>query len=395
MKTSALVLIDDSVCFTWLRDALNERLELVQISGNDDAALRQRIADETSAAMLFLQFDGGQQEQRTALTEWIAEVRPDLPVIALALGEQPDLMLAAMRAGARDFVVPDRDAELLSAVEKALRRKASVARASKGRGGIYTVTGAQPIDGIPFLAMHLALAIREQLPRDERVLLIDCSFPAGAAQVFLNIEQSYDLANAAKHVYRCDQTLIDTAFAQHDSGLYVLALDDKLVGPCSIDPGEMRELLDHLSGFFAAIVVAVDSAAGAELVAATLSVTKQSLLLTDQSILKSRQNKQFVAALRQADAPVENMGLVVDNYKRRLGLEPEKLASILEIAFLDTIEGSGVERIQAMNTGSPMFSVAPRDRYCDDVRRLASRLTGKAAATAPAESKGLLNRLLS
>jgi pilus assembly protein CpaE len=258
------------------------------------------------------------------------------------------------------------------------------------------VLGGHPNPGLAFLAVHLALAAHETRTRarSESVLLLDLALPAGAAPVFLNLHQEYSALNAIQDAYRCDQTLVETAFGRHGSGLYVLGLPELHLGAPAIDAAELAALLDLLRGLFTVTVVAADATLGLAALQATVERASHSLLLSDQSILNSRFNQNLLRSLRQAGCTLEHLGLVVERYHRKLGLEPDKLASLLQVPLLATLGGDGLTRIQAMNAGEPLFRFAPRDDYVHGVRGLLQQLlVGRARAEGEGR-RGVLGRLL-
>ncbi|HVT35965.1 MAG TPA: hypothetical protein VHE37_10285, partial [Nevskiaceae bacterium] len=304
----------------------------------------------------------------------------------------PDVVLAAMRAGARDFFVLRKDeANVAASLGRLLRRTAQAAQSGRGapRGKLFTVLSGHPHEGIAFLAEHLSLACAEALPRSERVLLLDAATPAGAAAIFLNIAQSYSVLDAVNDVYRCDQTLVDTAFPKHSSGLYLLSLPEDFVGRPQVNTDEFLKLLQVLRGLFAVIVVALDGHVAMAAIKGVVAQADRSMLMTDQSIIKSRHSKYLLRALRLEDCPLDRMALVVDNYRRRLGLEPQNLAELLDLPLLGTLSTDAAARIQAMNSGEPLFTVAPKDVYCGDIRRLAAALLAGQARVEEAPKSAL------
>ena len=122
-----------------------------------------------------------------------------------------------------------------------------------------------------------------------------------------------------------------------------------------------------------------------------LSQSTRSLLVTDQSILRSRHNKHLLKALRLEDVPLDRTGMVVDCYRKRVGLEPDNLSELLNLPVFATLGGQHIQQIHAMNAGESMFTVSPRDGFCADVRELAASLV-KGQALRQAEP-GLLSRL--
>ncbi|MBV8062510.1 MAG: hypothetical protein JOY51_02895, partial [Nevskia sp.] len=116
------------------------------------------------------------------------------------------------------------------------------------------------------------------------------------------------------------------------------------------------------------------------------------LLLSDQSILRSRHNKHLLRALRLEGCALDRAGLVVDDYRRRLGLEPKNLAELFELPLFATLQSEPSSRLVSMNSGEPLYTLARKDPYGLGVKKMAAALAAgqPLAASAP---QGFLDRL--
>ena len=397
MKTQAVVVADDPVYVRWLQNAAGQSTDFSLLRPLDADDLIERIQMLGRVDIVFFQFDAANVETRVAMVERLMDRMPEVPAAGLGAAENsPDIVLAAMRAGARDFFVLRRDeANVAALMAKLLRRTTTVAKTQQKQGKLFSVLSANALPETAFVAGHLALALAKQIPASERVLLVDVAMPAGAGTIFLNINQSYSILDAVNDVYRADQTLVETAFSRHASGIYVLSLPEDLVGRPQINLDEFTKLLQVMRGLFGCVVVALDGLQPLDGLRAVVSQSDRTLLLSNQSIIMSRHNKYLLRALRLEDTPLDRTALVVDQYQKRLGLEPENLAELLDIPLAGTLASSGNARIQAMNAGEPLFTVAPKDAFCEDVRLLAQALLSGGAAAAPARAGGLLGKLFS
>ncbi|HEX4871532.1 MAG TPA: hypothetical protein VFV27_04395 [Nevskiaceae bacterium] len=395
MKTQALVVADDPVYANWLQNAV-QGLEVSLLRPLDVEDLVSQVQAAGRVDLVGFQFSRGETARQSQWLERLSERLPELPVVGLGESGDTELMLSAMRAGARDFFVLQRDdANVAALMGKLLRRSAAVSVASSRRQGkLFTLFSGHPYDGIAFLGEHLALALAERAASAERTLLIDLASPPGAAHVFLNLNAGYSLLDAVNDVARCDQTLVDTAFPRHPSGLYVIGLPEDLLGRPLLDPDELLKLVSILRGLFAQVVVTADGHLPIELLRGLVGQSERCLLLSDQSILKSRHNKHLLRALRLDDTPLDHAGLVVDNYRRQLGLEPENLAELLDLPLVATLATQSTHRIQSMNAGEPLFTLAPKDPFCTDCRRLAEALLSGERQPAIRSEGGWLAKLL-
>lgn len=394
MKLQAVVVADDPAYLSWLQ-SVADGFDFTQAHPLNADDLIERIKMLGRVDIVFFQFETANVLERTDMVERLHERMPDVSLAGLAADSNSEVMLAAMRAGARDFFVLRRDdANVAVLLGKLLRRSAQVpAAVPKPHGKLFAVLSSNATESIAFTAEHLALSCASQMPKSERVLLVDVAGPVGAAAIFLNLNASYTVLDAISDVYRADQTLVDTAFPKHSSGLYVLSLPEDMLNRTQINVGELLRLLQVLRGLFGCIVVALDGSLPLSGVTGIIAQADRTLLLTDQSIIKSRHNKYLLRMLRLDNCALDQTVLVVDGYRRRLGLEPQSLADILDLKLLATLPGEADARAQSMNTGEPMFTVAPKDPYCDEIRRMASLLLSGAA---PAQTRpGLLGKLFS
>src|SRR3546814_20025563 len=109
--------------------------------------------------VVFFQFERVNLDARLVMMERLVERAPDIAVAGLGADSNPDVVLAAMRAGARDFFVLRRDeADVAALLSKLLRRSQIVPRPQQRQGHLYSMFAAQPLDAIAFVAGHLALA---------------------------------------------------------------------------------------------------------------------------------------------------------------------------------------------------------------------------------------------
>lgn len=392
----ALIVADDPVYQSWLGKAAGDAIRFTLVQSHDANEARERV-EAARPDLLFVEFTDPTTSQRAALIELVQESHWRMPVVGLARQENAEWVLSAMRAGARDFFVLGRDDETLSMqIGRLLRRRSTRQRRDDDnpvhKGKVFPVLGGQPNEGIAFLAEHLALALTDQLAEGERALLVDLSTPAGAASIFLNLSPTYSVLDAIRDAYRCDETLVETAFSKHASGLYVLSLPEDHLGRPDFDPANMLRLIEVLRGLFSTVVIAIDGHLPEVCLLGLVRLADRVVLASDQSILKSRHTKHLLRRLRQQECPTDRIGLVVDDYRRRLGLEPENLAELFELPLLATLTTENANRLVSMNSGEPMFTSARKDPFCAGVRLLAKTLLTDEAHPATA-SKGLFDRM--
>lgn len=385
MSTKAYIHAERSI-----QDWLQSHLEDVNLASVDQLTeLLTRVELNNQTRLVFIQADIDSEALST-----IASLRArhaELSIVAVALAADSATVLSAMRAGASEFFVRGQDDEKIpELVSNVLQRKV---RAEHHDSHIISILSGHADTGLAFLGEHLSLAIAERQRQNEAVLLLDLAAPAGAAAVFMNVQHEYTALDGIADAYRCDTTLIDTAFPHHPLGPFVLSLPENLQGAPVIEPEQLGQFIDVLATIFATVIITADQGIGEGCIHRIAERSHHSLILSDQSILFSRHNQQLLHSLRAAGIATERAGLIVDRFQRRVGLDPNKLSELLQLPLYAVLAGDPSHRLKAMNAGDSLLETAPSDEYLRDVRHLAQQLLGRSKVVA-APKRGLLDRFL-
>jgi pilus assembly protein CpaE len=155
------------------------------------------------------------------------------PVIAVHASADPDVILAAMRSGAREFLSPPINAETL---ERALDRiaaerllKAPAHRAGKAIGFLSAEGGC----GATTVACHVAAELRRIT--STRILIADFDLPAGMVGFWLRATGAHSLLDLTRNLQRMDSSLWKGMVQSVQPHL------DVICAPAEIPLGELPE----------------------------------------------------------------------------------------------------------------------------------------------------------
>lgn len=152
---------------------------------------------------------------RTAAgTLLVGAYRPD-SVQAL---ERRDDWIALMRAGMRDFLRRPVSSQELSDV---LERQVLGQAAQQATGRVACFAGNKGGVGKSTLAVNSSVLLANRHPG--QVLLIDASMQLGSCAAMLDLEPTTTVVDAARELYRLDETLLRSLAEEHESGLHLLA----------------------------------------------------------------------------------------------------------------------------------------------------------------------------
>jgi pilus assembly protein CpaE len=366
-----LLVSDRKEVIQWLEGALHDEGELIVADSSNLERVLQ-LVDAVGARVVFCELSTENSSRDAAFMEGLTAAKPLLPVVAMAESPDRQTVLTALRAGARDFVSPDmRPGELVGLIRRVVSREHGDLRAGMvAEGFMVAVASARPGADAPMFALHLALAIQEESVKDE-VLLLDLGVPAADSLHYLGLESSYSFVDAIRSLRRLDDTLINTAFARHESGLRILAMPDETLDAGRFTSADLYVLLGALKRYFKHIVVNLGGVPASEFLYVMLGRSDRTLMLVEQSVPSCKQNRTLLQKLRDNKIATEHVSLVVDRYLPSVPPNADTIAKGFGAPLMSTLPSSGMARLTMMNSGESLFKSAPRDPYTTTVRKLA------------------------
>ncbi|MAS10718.1 hypothetical protein [Salinisphaera sp.] len=393
MALQALLIAREDSCRAWLQERLGDGVVLLPADARTGDESVAEIAETPDVALVFVQFDYKSAAIHTSIVESVANAYPSLPIVAVGRHDAGDVVLAAMRAGAQDFFVIGRDDERFdSLLERVLDRKRRARQEPVGErepGRIVTVLSGPQSPLLAFLGGHIAFVLEAATARDKRVLLFDLSMPGGNATIIFDAAQDYTALDILRDAERCDETLVESAFQQLQSGVYLLALpEDFTIEQLGESTPSLSRLIEIFRGLFDYVVICIDQGLGMQALSDTVQNSDHALMISDQSVLRSRQNKAMLHVLHEQASELPPLRLVVVNYRSDVGMEPERLAELLDLPLATALGGRPEVRIRAMNAGESMLEYAPSDNFTRGVTTLTEQIMG-IEAPAPRKKFGL------
>ena len=142
------------------------------------------------------------------------------PLLFFCGPDDSQLIIQAMRIGAREYVAPapDEKDQLLAAVERVARETSGSSLLQPAP--LIAVTGAKGGVGTSFVACQLAASLAQL---GGRPALVDGQLRRGDAALYLDLTPHFSFASLANRSEAIDPTFLQTILAGHSSGLQVLA----------------------------------------------------------------------------------------------------------------------------------------------------------------------------
>ncbi|MDY7582436.1 pilus assembly protein [Pseudomonas sp. CCI3.1] len=391
LSQTFLALTRNNTDLEWLQGAL---APLGQVVGAGTSSLDELLAlvDVTFAGLIFVGLDRDKVVSQCALIEGALEAKPMLAIVALGDGMDNQLVLNAMRAGARDFVAyGSRSSEVAGLVRRLSKRLPPVAPNTE-LGGLSVLFSAQCNADGALVASHLGLVVQKH---DQKTLFLDLGVPRGDGLAVLGLESTFFFGDALRHLRRLDSTLIDSAFTKTASGLRVLAHSESDEPLEHTSAAELYMLLSALRQHFQHIVVNLTGQPDSEALRTFATHCDSLLWYTDQSVLDCRRNLEVLARWRAKGMKFEHTGLLIDRYMGGVAPNADALGKSFGLPVMATLALSPELRINAKNQATTLFDLAPREALSLALKKLGERLTKRSQSSEQTVSKSgaWLNRL--
>lgn len=387
LSQTFLAITRNSTDLEWLQGALAPLGQVVSASGSLDELLS--LVDVTFASLIFVGLDRENLVAQSALIEGVLEAKPMLAIVALGDGMDNQLVLNAMRAGARDFVAyGSRSSEVAGLVRRLSKRLPAVTPSTQ-LGGFTVLYGAQGNADGALLASHLALVVQKS---GQQTLLLDLGLPRGDSLALLGLESSFHFGDALRHLRRLDATLMDSAFTSAEAGLRILAyaIADEPLKRTSA--AELYMLLSALRQHFQHIVVNLVGQPDSEALRTFVSHCDKLLWYTDQNVLDCRRSLAVLNLWRERGMKLDHAGLLVDRYLRGVSPDSETLGKTFGLELIAVLPYNPDVRLNAKNQGQTLFELSPRETLTQGLKSLGERLAKRSQGLTKT-SEGWFNRL--
>ncbi|GFM89537.1 hypothetical protein PSCICO_49360 [Pseudomonas cichorii] len=354
----------------WLQGALGSLGQVVSAgSGSLDDLLA--LVDVTFASVVFVGLDREHLMNQSALIEGALEAKPMLAIVALGDGMDNQLVLNAMRAGARDFVAYGSRSSEVAGLVRRLSKRLPAVTPNPNMSGLTVLYGAQCDGDGALIASHLAMVVQKA---GQRALLLDLGLPRGDSLSMLGLESTFSFGDALRHLRRLDATLIDSAFTTSENGLRILAYteaDDHLEQSSA---AELYMLLSALRQHFQHVIVNLVGQPDSEALRTFVSHCDQLLWYADQSVIECRRNLAVLNLWREKGMKMQHAGLLIDRYLRSVAPNSETVGKTFGLPVISVLPLSPELRLNAKNQGVSLFDLAPRESLCTGLRRLGDHL---------------------
>src|SRR3954451_13435520 len=311
----------------------------------------------------------------------IGDAAPKLIVIAVNPRDDANVILRALRRGAREFL-SEPSADQVRALLLRLEH-ASGPSATQPMGRLLCVVPGKPGCGASTLATHLALAARAA--GDSRALLVDADPLTATIGFLLKLKSEYHVGDVVRDWRRLDEDLWGRLIPP-SAGVDVLLAPQNPCAECPLSP----EISAALAGFWRNRydTVVVDTPNARAAVESGFAALADDLLLVSTNELSAlHATRRAIEHLEQTVPDRTRLRLILNRYTAATGLKREDVRTALQVEPFAVLSNDYDLLQAAILEGK---TAPPGSRFGAGVQELSLRLRGRPASE---KKSGWLERL--
>jgi pilus assembly protein CpaE len=280
--------------------------------------------------------------------ELLHQEMPEAAIFAIGNLKQPQVIVNAMRAGAREYVErPTTTTDLLEAfvrLSAAQRRN----RQEGLRGKVFSVLNAKGGNGATTVAVNLALALQSSYGQ---TALVDLA-PLGHAALHMNLKPVFNVADATRNLHRMDASLLESYMTRHSGGLQLLAGSN---APASMDSStaEFVRLFDMLVTHYRYVVV--DGSSRFDAASRLIASLSETVLLVACSDVASLWSAARVNEYLGESGGRERVRLVLNRYRKVPGFSEADAEAAVGAKLLWRVPNQYFAISTAIDRGTPVM----------------------------------------
>ncbi len=315
------------------------------VAASDPVTRRVRTANP-DVTLVDIPADNPQQALRAI--ELLHQEMPEGAIFAIGNLNQPQIIVNAMRAGAREFIErPTNTTDLLEAFVR-LTTAQRRGRQEGIRGKVFSVINAKGGNGATTVAVNLALALQSA---SGQTALVDLA-PLGHAALHMNLKPVFNVADATRNLHRMDASLLESFMTRHSGGLQLLAGTNV---PAAVDPStaEFVRLFDMLVTHYRYVVV--DASSRFDAASRLIASLSETVLLVACSDVASLWSAARVQQYLGETGSRERVRLVLNRFRKVPGFSEADAEAAVGAKLLWRIPNQYFAVSGAIDRGTPVM----------------------------------------
>jgi len=352
-------------------EPIRRELEKIVLSVRGLVVVRGEVA-----AGLLIHEIGEDPPRDFELVEKLVQAGVAREVFLTSARSEPEILMQALRSGAREFFVQPLNADEVRAT---LERHALRGATSRRKGRVIYLVGSKGGVGTTTVAVNLAASLRA-LGAENSVAVIDMNQLFGEVPLFLDVEPVFNWGEVAKNIARLDATYLMSIITRHSCGVCILPSPSQFDRLQAATPDTVERLLSVMREEFDYIVV--DGGQSFDELSLKIMELADTVLVVSILSLPCMINvRRLLETFKSLGFPrAEQVRVVVNRFQKHAGITLKEAEEGIGRPIAWTIPNDYAATMSGINQGKLLQEVAPRAEVTKNLQDLATSLTKKGAA---------------
>lgn len=386
----AIVFNADEAYAIELRHALNSVADVRIVAEIDEPSLLPQAVAQFPCDVVIAHLD----PLALVVLEVISQIQAAqqrLPVVAISSSTDGEILLRAMRAGLKGFLLKPLNVEELRPIFEQIAADRVIVREP---GKLISVVGCAGGVGATFLATNLAVELAELAGAAKKVALLDFDFRFGQVATILDLAPQFTVADLCATPEQVDPNMIEKALVKHDSGVYVLGRPHTFQQAECITAAHCVNVISVLQEMCAYVVIdgPMRSDPGGRMI---LDVADHNFMVLQLLVTGVRNADRMMQELSSQGFNPARVQFICNRVGRDSAhLEVEQVEKTLNSKLFHTLPDDWKTVSAAINVGKPLSAESGRSKIRMALRELASKIHTPQSASQGSKATGMIGRFL-
>ena len=371
-----IILIDSEENTRNIIKSYLSELENIQISSecifeysDIDEGIKKSL--ETQNSILLIDISENTEKALESIRK-LKDEKKDTLIAALSYKATTDVIIKAMRAGAKEFiskpVIKTDFKETITALiqeidNKTVNESCKIISTFSNKGGI----------GKTSIAVNLAIELA-QLSK-EKVALVDLNLQLGDVATFLDLTPSFAMDYIANNIQNLDDNeLLKTLTRYKNTSLYVIADPLNIDKSKEITSAQIEEILQSLKKSFSYIVIDIGTNIDSKTIKA-LDMSDLILLVATVNLPAIRSIQRCMEMFNKLGYTQDKIKLVLNRYMENEEIKTSDIEEVVKQKVYWKIPNNYLTMMSAINKGVPVNEINQESNIAQNYMDFASKVS--------------------
>ena len=323
--------------------------------------------------VLLVEIDAIRKDLSNALRA-VKRSAPGTKIVALHTSDDPQVILAAMRAGASEFISPPFWDTFSPALERVIAAQSEEQRPAR-KGKVVGFLSSKGGCGATTLACHVAVDLKRQT--GSSVLLADLDLTSGMVAFVMKSANTYSVLDAVSNRSRLDESLWKALVYEWKPGVNVLASPEDFSYENAPGRDDLRSVVQFARTQHDWVVLDLGRSFN-EVTASLYSEMDELLIISVLEVSALHGLKTIAQKLRDRGEDLSKLQLVLNRTPKMMDISREELQSILGRPLFSMVPNDYPSLYQAYSSGTLL---PPTNRLAEHFSLLTTKLANIQVAT--------------